>query len=581
MVTLVNRAKVATATTGTGTITLGAAESGYQTFADAGVSDGDTVRYVIEDGGSWEIGTGTYTATGTTLGRTLAESSTGSLLNLSGEAVVYVSATDADFREEAVGVITGNATLDLSTGTVFEHSPTASVTFEFSNPPASGTAQRFNLKVLGGSVLTNGWDISTSSYLQNFLVSAQDTTPYDVQFKPDGTKMYILGLGGRDVNEYNLSTAWDVSTASYLQNFSVAAQDTVPLGLSFKPDGTKMYILGYSGRDVNEYSLSTAWDVSTASYLQNFSVAAQDTLPYSITFKTDGTKMYILGQQGDDVNEYNLSAAWDVSTASYLQNFSVGAQESSPTAVGFKTDGTKMYILGMQGDDVNEYNLSTAWDVSTASYLQRFSVSTQETSPTAIAFKPDGTKMYITGTVGLDVNEYNIGTSSPISLSYPASVNWVTTDYPTSLPDGQAAHLSFTTTDGGTTYDAVYENAPPPPTVQTFGEGQTWQIVSRSTSTWYQNTTGRTIAVMIVPRSFYDADSGYENPIYVYVEPTQSFPVSQMLNRSTFVDTNTFMGLSGQGFLYAWQDIVTLIVPDTYYYRVESGDGIGSARELK
>ena len=96
MVKFADRVSVSTSTTGTGTITLGSARSGYQTFADGGISNGDEVRYVIEDGTAWEIGQGTYTHSGTTLSRTLSSSSTGSLLNLSGSAYVFISPSAAD-----------------------------------------------------------------------------------------------------------------------------------------------------------------------------------------------------------------------------------------------------------------------------------------------------------------------------------------------------------------------------------------------------------------------------------------------------------------------------------------------------
>jgi hypothetical protein len=115
MTDLVNRAKMTTATTGTGTITLGSAESGYQSFAAAGVADGDVVRYVIEDGASWEIGLGTYTATGTTLSRNPSESSNGgAAINLTGEAVVFVSAGKEELQH-AADMDQGVATTDSPT----------------------------------------------------------------------------------------------------------------------------------------------------------------------------------------------------------------------------------------------------------------------------------------------------------------------------------------------------------------------------------------------------------------------------------------------------------------------------------
>ena len=122
MVTLVNRAKMSTATTGTGTITLGSAVAGFQTFADAGVANAETVRYTIEDGAAFEIGTGTYTSSGTTLSRALIESSTGSLLNLSGSAIVYVTAAAQDLQSDTANtastLVARDASGDFSAGTI-------------------------------------------------------------------------------------------------------------------------------------------------------------------------------------------------------------------------------------------------------------------------------------------------------------------------------------------------------------------------------------------------------------------------------------------------------------------------------
>jgi hypothetical protein len=100
MTKLVNRAKMTTATTGTGTLTLGSAVDGYQTFSNAGVANADVVRYVIEDGDAWEIGLGTYTTSGTTLTRGSIESSNAdAALNLTGNAVVFLTAAAGDIQQ--------------------------------------------------------------------------------------------------------------------------------------------------------------------------------------------------------------------------------------------------------------------------------------------------------------------------------------------------------------------------------------------------------------------------------------------------------------------------------------------------
>jgi DNA-binding beta-propeller fold protein YncE len=266
--------------------------------------------------------------------------------------------------------------------------------------------------VAGAGPEPSGWtdpDLANASYDSvSFSVSGQDTSPRKVFFKPDGTKMYVAGSTGRNVYEYDLSTAWDITSATFLQSFSVSTEETDLRGLYFESDGTEMYIIGSGGDDVNQYSLSTAWDVSSASFLQAFSVATQETSPQGLFFKPDGTQMFVVGIIGDSVYEYALSTAWDVSTASHTQSFSVISQAPFVTDVFFNPDGNKMWVIGQTSDAVSQYSLSTAWDVSTSVYDSVvFSVSSQETAPQGFFFKPDGSKMYVVGTTNDTIYQYS------------------------------------------------------------------------------------------------------------------------------------------------------------------------------
>ena len=296
--------------------------------------------------------------------------------------------------------------------------------------------------------LTTPWDISTAT-IQNFYNAVTEVpagTATGVKFGDSGTKMYIISSSTAEVvYQYTLSTAYDIITASYTsKSLTITTQDATMTDIAFSSDGTKLYASGDSNNTIYQYTLSTAWDISTGSYAtKSLAVGTQDTNPYGFVFNDDGTKGYMVGNFNNTIYQYTFSVAWDISTGTYAsKSFSVASQSTTPMAICFKSDGTILYVLEDGSSELNaihQYTLGTAWDISTATYTSKkittaFESNYYESSPTGLDISSDGTKIYF------------IGQSTGVASQSKVFVYYLTTPWDISTAN---AHISprFTTQD--------------------------------------------------------------------------------------------------------------------------------------
>lgn len=154
-------------------------------------------------------------------------------------------------------------------------------------------------------------------------------------------------------------------------------------GIAFNTDGTKMYVQSNtspSNYKIYQYTLSTAWDIATATYATK-SMSFQTQWAGSVSaikFNKDGTKVYLDSYTNNEILQYNLGTAWDISTASYYNKFSFSSVSGLNHINGFdiSVDGKKIIISGLNNTEIQyhfvyEISLGTAWDITTASYTGR------------------------------------------------------------------------------------------------------------------------------------------------------------------------------------------------------------------
>lgn len=322
-------------------------------------------------------------------------------------------------------------TVTLDTERYNFHDITANESLTISIPPST-QYDKFYVGIDFRSAIaanTTVADISSASLVYAKSFTLTNGAPSGINFSPDGKNLYLLDIGNTTgaVYQYKLYTPWVVNSASSaIASLTINAQDTGPTNITFKPDGTRMYMTGNTNDRVYQYNLTVPWDLSTASYSSvYYAVGTQMAVPNDVYFKPDGTKMYVPNYSTAVVYQYTLSTPWNLSTASYDSvSFSVSGQGASPTSIEFSRNGAKMYVVNQTNDSVHQYTLSTPWNVGTASY-DSISKSVIDGTPTSIYLKPSGSYLYAIGTTNDILYQFALSTVwSSLSITWPDTVKW-------------------------------------------------------------------------------------------------------------------------------------------------------------
>ena len=249
--------------------------------------------------------------------------------------------------------------------------------------------------------LSTPYDVSTAGVEDQSLWTDDwgEGVTYSIEFSKDGTSFLLGGRESNSVYQFYCTVPWSIDiTQIRFANKRIATigGENQPRAIEVSSDGTKLYVAGYQDRVV-QCTLSTAFDpeTKTSEYNRTFSSTNHTSITdiRGIAWKPDGTKLYLLSDGLNDVLEYTVSTAWDLSsTITFSYEFNIYSQASYPTGIEFKPDGTKFWMT--YSNSIYEYTLSTAWDLSTVSYSTSRTV-TGLSNITGMAFNDTGTQMIL------------------------------------------------------------------------------------------------------------------------------------------------------------------------------------------
>ncbi len=173
----------------------------------------------------------------------------------------------------------------------------------------------------------------------------------------NGLRLYISDTYYDCIYDYILETAYDFTSMESL-NYTLSDARTVDVqAISVSDDGLTLWFLDGSNT-IYQYTMTTAGNLSTASYAsKSFSVATQESAATSMVVSPDGTKLFVVGGNAA-IYQYTISTAKDISTASYDSvSLDISSYTTSPTGLDVSDSGTRLYFIGSDNYTVYQFSM--------------------------------------------------------------------------------------------------------------------------------------------------------------------------------------------------------------------------------
>jgi len=213
-----------------------------------------------------------------------------------------------------------------------------------------------------------GWQISgAESGAQDMHPATSDTlhvgtqSPIPRGFWVRGLKAWVVDDNGY-IYQYTLENAGNIAKGSY-DGISFNTSLTNPTGLIFRPNGMSLYVSDNTDKKVMQIDMSTAWDLNTASasgsYSHGFTMKG-------LTFNDDGSLFYMANTAGDEmVYVYDLSTPYKIDSATYSYQYDYHLDITNAQGIQWSSDGHR-FLAGESWDDkIMYFDCGTPYDLST------------------------------------------------------------------------------------------------------------------------------------------------------------------------------------------------------------------------